>query len=1040
MIEHRQVGSVFFAPGDTFGDYHIREKLQDSCSDCFTFRATHLSSGADVALKIFHISRPQSLTLFETEVQSLQKIQGYPGIHPLRDFGEKDDVFFIATNYIEGGSLRNLLQKHPDGMDLQEVLRLFSPIADAIDYCHAMGIVHRDLKPGNILLDETAQGPAPLLADFGIARILNESRAYETASFSGTLCYSAPETFDQESTKTYAVDIYSLGVILYEILEGQVPFQDPDPIRIIELHKNAPVPYPQRIANKTNHEVVLALLRALAKNPVDRPQSAGKLLDDIRRAASTAPGINFWAGPGKQIDDYTIESNLSTGRFSQTFLAREADTADLFVLKLFFTGDAQSDSMRAFKDEITALKSLGKTKGILPLLDIGETTGFYYLVTKYMPEGSLRRHLVKYPKGVPGGLPIKEVIHLFTQIAEAIDAIHKRGIIHRDLKPENVVLARRDGMLDAYLMDFGIARVLADTQSFYTQNVTGTFRYMAPEVWDPGMKKSAAVDIYAFGVMLYEALEGRPPFDAEYPAIIQQHVSADIPQLEYTSREFGTQAANVVTRALAKKAADRPKSAAEIIQDLKRCIPGFEMIGERFATYRIERFLGASAVGQTFKAQDERNGEWVAIKILPYANPTQELEIYQKLAPQLGILSLRDSGMQEGRYFLVTDYANGGNLRQFLERGPEKPDVQSIFALFRSIAGGVDRLHQMKIVHRDLKPENVVLCEAEHGVEPYITDFGISKTVSQTQSFYTSTVAGTSYYTAPEAWTPGARQTYAVDIYALGIMLYEALEGDLPFKAEYPAIGLQHLSAEVPYPKKIAAQGGPKAVKILLRALEKDPKNRPESAAVLVDDLYQAYARYKPGPQLLVIGDILTGLGKALRGHRKVAAAAGLMLMVIIASFIWAARTVPPTLQPTMTGTGETMPSSPTSIFPATSTRSQLLPLLATSSPTATPSPTATLTSTEASFTSTATTFGLVPTKTNTVRPQAPATQTPRGVPSATKAPPPQATSTEAPRPQPTSTEAPPPAPTSTRAAPTSTPRTGKPPTKVPKPTKTPKR
>lgn len=739
MIEYRQVGSLFFAPGDTFGDYHIREKLQDSCSDCFTFRATHLPSGADVALKIFHISRPQSLSLFEMEVQSLQKIQGYPGIHPLRDFGEKDDVFFIATNYVEGGSLRNLLQKQPDGMDLQQVLQLFSPIADAIDYCHAMGIVHRDLKPANILLEETDQGLTPLLTDFGVARVLNESRAYETASFSGTLCYSAPEVFDHEATKTYAVDIYSLGVILYEVLEGQVPFQDPDPIRIIELHKKAPVPYPQRIANKTNHEVVLALLRALAKNPVDRPQSAGKLVDDIRRAASTAPGIQFWAGPGKQIDDYTIESNLSTGRFSQTFLARKADTSDMCVMKLFFTGNAQTDSMRSFKDEVTALKNLGRTKGVLPLLDIGETTGFYYLITKYMPEGSLRRYLARYPKGVSGGLPVKEVIRLFSQIAETIDAIHKRGIIHRDLKPENVVLGLHDGTLDAYLMDFGIARVLADTQSFYTQNVTGTFRYMAPEAWDPGMKKTAAVDIYAFGVMLYEALEGRPPFDAEYPAIIQQHVSGDIPRLEYTSREFGEQAANVVSRALAKKATDRPKSAVAIIQDLKRCIPGIEMLGERFSTYRIERFLGASAVGQTFKAQDERTGEWVAIKIIPYANPTQELEIYQKLAPQLGILSLRDSGMQEGKYFLVTDYANGGNLRQFLERPTEKPDALSILNLFRSIAGAVDRLHQMKIAHRDLKPENIVLRETEHGLEPYITDFGISKTVSQTQSFYTTT-------------------------------------------------------------------------------------------------------------------------------------------------------------------------------------------------------------------------------------------------------------------------------------------------------------
>jgi len=1003
LADQWEFSGVLIRPGDTFGDYQIQEKLQESCSYCCTYRAVQQSTGADVALKIFHFSHAKARALFETEVQSLQKIQGYPGIHPLRDFGEKDGFFYISTNFVKGGCLGRLLKKYPQGMDLQVVLELFAPIADAIDYCHAMGIAHRDLKPANILLDETEQGLVPYLTDFGIARMLNESQEYETVSFSGTLAYSAPETFDHHAVKTHAVDIYSLGVILYEALEGQPPFRDADPIRMIDLHENAPVPYPQRIAAKTNPDVVLALMRAMSKNPIDRPGSAGKLIEDIRRASAAAQNRSAWLGPGKQIDDYIIEGSLGVGRLSQTFLAKTAVGSEMVVMKIFATASMQPDAMRSFRDEVTALKNLGQPKGVLPLLDNGERDGVYYLVTKYMPDGSLRWHMEQHPKGLSGSLSFKDIIRLFSQIADGLDSIHKRGIVHRDLKPENIVLRRRDGQLEPFLTDFGIARVLAGTQSFYTQNVTGTFRYMAPESWDPGLKKSAAVDIYAFGVMLFEALEGHPPYKAEYPAIIQQHVSGEIPVPERIAREYGMQAASLIMQSMAKNASDRPKSAAGIMEDLKRAIPGVEMIGERFGSYRLERFLGASAVGQTFKAQDEQSKDWVAIKILPFVSPTQELEIYQKLAPQPGILALRDSGLQDGKYYLVTDYADGGNLRQLLESPTEKPDARGILDMFRSIASAIDHLHQMKIVHRDMKPENVVLRKTDQGYEPLITDFGISKAVSQTQSFYTATVAGTSYYTAPEAWTPSARQTYAVDIYALGIMLYEALEGDLPFKAEYPAIGLQHLSAEVPYPKKIAAQAGSRGVNVLLRALAKNPLERPASAVELVEQLSQAYERHSSGASAPFMRGFFERLGKALSGRRKLAAAGALVLLLgVSAASVWAARAVPPVPPWAITVTSQGILSNPTSIpiVPATPTASPTsLQRSAPSgsatagaavSPTAallateTPALTATRTPAVGSFAQTATRAAGGPTST-----RAAATPTPARTGSATVPPPP---------------------------------------------------
>ncbi len=617
MEEQEQLLGSSLSVGECFGDYEILDKLQEGCTDCNTYRATHRPTGDQVAIKIFLLFREKSRTLFETEVKSFQRVQGFPAILPLRDYGEKDGTYFVVTDFIKGGCLRDLLDQYPDGMDVQDVLRLFTPIADAIDYCHAMDLVHRDLKPANILLSKPREGFTPYITDFGIARIMDESRSYRTSTYSGTLPYSAPETFDHEATKTSAVDIYSLGVILYEALEGAVPFRDRDPLRMIELHKNAPVPYPYKIEEKTNPRVVEVLFRALAKNPEYRPKSAGRLMEDLRQAADTVWQDHFQIGYGKRIKDYVIENSLGVGRLSQTFLARDTTNQQQVVVKLFSTGNTREDAINSFQDEIKAFTNIRETKGVLQLLDSGEKSGMFYLVTKYMEEGSLRRYLDQFPQG----MLIKDALRLFTCIAEAIDSIHQQGIVHRDLKPENIVLAKIGGELEPYLTDFGIARVLAGTQSFYTQNVTGTFRYMAPEAWDPGMKKTPSIDIYAFGVMLYEALEGEPPFDAEYPAIINQHVNGDIPLPERVSREYGQKAAAAVTRALAKKAEDRPKSALEIIRELEASIPGIEFLGERIGAYRITRFLRENWAGQTFEARDDHNGRRIAIRITPYAGP-----------------------------------------------------------------------------------------------------------------------------------------------------------------------------------------------------------------------------------------------------------------------------------------------------------------------------------------------------------------------------------------------------------------------------------
>lgn len=830
------------SPGDRFGNYRILEHLCEGGNECTTYRAVHMPSGATVALKIFHLESAYARQLFDNEVQAFHKIESFPSILPLYDYDDVGGVFYVATRFIEGGSLFALLRERGNILDIDEALQIFSSVADAVDYYHAASIIHRDLKPANILLSKTEQGYDAFVTDFGIARILDETRKYKTSHYWGTQAYSAPEVWDPDAEKTYAIDIYALGVMLYEALEGHVPFKESNVHILRELHQQTPPPYPTRIEERYGPEIVRAILKALSKNPKERQHSARELIEYLQKSYSTNEENQMLDRVRNRLGNYTVGQILGQSPVSITFRGQHNKTGEHVVVKVFPTGSLRGRAQEAFKDEVQALKNLPSHPAVLPLRDSAERTGTFYLVTDYLDGGNLRAVLDKHREG----MEIKEVVRIFTRIAEAIDFIHKHGVIHRDIKPENIVLDENANGMQPFLTDFGLAKVLSGTQSFYTESITGTFRYMAPEAWDPKAKKNAAMDIYAFGVMLYEALEGRVPFSADYPAIITEHLSGEPPQPKRVLRDFGPQTADVLRSALVKNPELRPKTAFEIIEALKRSIPRYEMIGKHLGPYRVLKFLGGGAVGSTFKAVDERTNAVVALKLLPHTSDATELEIYQKIGSIPGVLPLLDQGDQDDSYrYLVTEYLDGGNLRRLVPQGAEIGDVREMLAIFRTIAEAVDALHRIGVVHRDLKPENVLLRRTEKGCQPCITDFGISRTVSGTQSFYTATISGTAYYTAPEAWTPGVRQTAAVDIYALGIMLYEALEGRLPFTAEYPAIGLQHLNDKVPHPQQVAALGGQQAVKALLGALEKKPENRPVLAVELVDRLSSAIAVHK---------------------------------------------------------------------------------------------------------------------------------------------------------------------------------------------------
>jgi len=223
---------------------------------------------------------PQFRVRFEREAQLIARLE-HAYIVPVYDFGQQGDQPYLVMRYLPGGTLEDRLAERP--LPLAQVASILQRIAAALDAAHKHGIVHRDLKPGNIIFD--AEGGA-YLSDFGIARLAQEASTLTgTGMMVGTPEYMSPEQamglkgIDQRS------DIYALGVIAYEMLAGQHPYQADTPVGLMLKHITDPVPALDVSRFNLPAECSAILARAMAKKPEDRFASAGALAGTCARSA-----------------------------------------------------------------------------------------------------------------------------------------------------------------------------------------------------------------------------------------------------------------------------------------------------------------------------------------------------------------------------------------------------------------------------------------------------------------------------------------------------------------------------------------------------------------------------------------------------------------------------------------------------------------------------------------------------------------------------------------------------------------------------------
>jgi serine/threonine protein kinase len=262
----------------TFGKYIVTRRLgRGGMAEVYCAR--HPTLDREVAIKVIHphlASEAGFTDRFCREAKLVASLR-HPHVVQLYDFDVVNDQPFMVMEYLEGGTLKaRLMQNHARGttMPLDQVARYLNAIASALDYAHAHGAVHRDIKPANILF--TAPGE-PVLSDFGIAKIMGESLQFSTSSaIIGTPAYMSPE---QAASKPVDVrsDLYSLGIVLYEMVTGHVPFEGDSPTAVMLQHLTTPPPPPRQFNPNIPEPVQAVILKALAKNPDSRFQSGGEL-------------------------------------------------------------------------------------------------------------------------------------------------------------------------------------------------------------------------------------------------------------------------------------------------------------------------------------------------------------------------------------------------------------------------------------------------------------------------------------------------------------------------------------------------------------------------------------------------------------------------------------------------------------------------------------------------------------------------------------------------------------------------------------------
>ena len=536
------------------------------------YKALDKNLGREVAIKFLldetNNEETKNRFLNEGKILATIKHSCVIGVYA-SDMDEKLNAPFLVMELADGKSLDRF--KNDFIRDRNYLLKCFINLFDGINACHQKGIVHRDLKPANILIDKNGDLK---IVDFGIAKTsLKQTR---TGIALGTPHYMSPEQCLGKPEITAKSDIYSIGIMLWEFLTGNLPFrvydEATDPALSIAMkHLNEPPPLDDLKKHLNESELITLLPAMLSKKPEDRPGIA-IIIETLKREIAKQVSSDGHSEPatGKQAQNdtigeiYKIQSLIGSGGMGKVYKALDISLNRVVAVKVLNERAAADNNLvERFLKEGRLLATIGHPNVLgIYASSRDKTTGAPFLVMEYIDGALVSELKPALVKDKPRLAP------LMLQLCEGINACHEKGVIHRDLKPSNLMVTR-EGVLKIF--DFGIAKTPEPMTK--TGTTVGTPQYMSPEQC-LGMKElTVKSDIYSIGVILWELIYGEPPFEADIDSnpelsIAVKQIQATLPFKALDPDNPYLEIIPLVRRMLDKEPAMRPE-IQEIIEAIE---------------------------------------------------------------------------------------------------------------------------------------------------------------------------------------------------------------------------------------------------------------------------------------------------------------------------------------------------------------------------------------------------------------------------------------------------------------------------------------
>ncbi|MBO0790938.1 MAG: protein kinase [Ktedonobacteraceae bacterium] len=261
--------------GQQLGNYDVIRRIRVGGMGAVYEGRQRTAFGRRVAIKVIlgdYAADRDMRRRFAREARTIARLH-HPHILPLIEFGVERDILFLVMPFIDGGTLTSFLRRTLP--DLDEVAAIYQQLLDAVEYAHEQGLIHRDIKSSNVLLEERRNGPPYIyLADFGLVRTMRQAESSQAGKpipldqVPGTPHYMAPE--QTRGIVTPLTDIYALGVLLYQLLTGELPYNDPDEVRVIQMHLQDAIPLPSLRDASIPAELDTVVHTAMAKQPKER--------------------------------------------------------------------------------------------------------------------------------------------------------------------------------------------------------------------------------------------------------------------------------------------------------------------------------------------------------------------------------------------------------------------------------------------------------------------------------------------------------------------------------------------------------------------------------------------------------------------------------------------------------------------------------------------------------------------------------------------------------------------------------------------------